>query len=112
MAAAAFSVMAHSVVAVAATLSNRAITGLGTAPAAGARVLGFTKFQAAAGERVTVDVLGSTIAEVGAAIAIDALVEVDAQGRVITRTTGVAVGRALQSASGAGQMVEVLLFPN
>jgi hypothetical protein len=112
MAAAAFTVMTHSVVAVAATLPFRALTGLGTAPAAGARVLGFTTFLAAAGDRVTVSVLGSTIAEAGAAVAVDALLEVDAQGRVITKTTGVAVGRALQAASGVGQMVEVLLFPN
>ncbi|MDQ2821941.1 MAG: DUF2190 family protein [Pseudomonadota bacterium] len=112
MAAAAFTVMTHSVVAVAATPAFRALTGLGTAPAAGARVLGFTAFQAAAADRVTVAVLGSAIAEAGAAVAVDALLEVDVQGRVITKTSGIAVGRALQAASGAGQMVEVFLFPN
>jgi hypothetical protein len=112
MAAAAKKVLTLSVVAVAALVQARAVTGLGTLPAAGARVLGFTDFSAAAGERVSVGALGSTIAEAGAAITVDVLLEVDSVGRVVPKNTGVAVARALQAASGAGQMVEVLLIPN
>lgn len=112
MAAAAIKILTLSVVATAALTQHRAATGLGALPAAGARCLGFADVSAAIGERVSVATLGTAIAEAGAAFADDAALEVDVAGRVITKTTGVTVGRALGAAAAAGQMVEILLIPN
>lgn len=112
MPAAAKKVLTVSVVAAAALAQYRAVTGNGAVPAAGARSLGFTDFPAAIGERVSVGAVGSTIAEAGAAFAVDAALELDAQGRVIAKAAGVTVARALGAAAGAGQTVEVLLIPN
>lgn len=112
MAAAANKLLTLSVVATAALAQYRAVTGTGAVPAAGARCLGFTDTAADVGQRVSVGVLGTTIAEAGAAFAADTALELDAQGRVITKTTGVTVGRAIGAASAAGQMVEILLIPN
>jgi hypothetical protein len=112
MAAAAYKILTLSVVATAALIQNRAVTGTGAIPAAGARCLGFADVNAAIGERVSVNAMGTTVAEAGAAVAVDALVEVDAQGRVVTKNAGVAVGRALAAATAAGQQIEILLIPN
>jgi hypothetical protein len=112
MAAAAIKILTVSVVAAAALAQNRAVTGAGALPAAGARILGFTDTTAAIGERVSVGAMGTTIVEAGAAFAVDAALEVDSLGRAITKSTGVTVGRALQAATAAGQLVEVLLIPN
>jgi hypothetical protein len=101
-----------SVIATVALTQARAVTGLGAVPAAAARCLGIARTNAAIGERVPVDVDGTSIAESGAAIAIDAALELDASGRVITKSAGVTIGRALSTASAAGQMVEVLLIAN
>jgi len=46
----------------------------------------------------------------GAAITAGAEVESDAQGRAITRTTGVSLGQAMNTVTAAGQVVEVALF--
>lgn len=100
----------------AATLSaNRGVTGAGAVPAAAAHVIGFTRTSGESGDLVPVDVLGTTMAETGAAIAVGAAVEVDNQGRVITLAAGVKVGRMApgQAAAGAaGQLVEIVLIPS
>lgn len=104
-----------TVTASAALSANRGVTGAGAVPAAGANVAGFTRTSAASGELVPVDVLGTTIAEAGAAIAAGAAVEVDNLGRVITLAAGVKVGRMApgQAAAGAaGALVEIVLIPN
>jgi len=112
MAASAIKILTLSVVASAALAQNRAVTGGGAIPAAGARCLGFTDFPGAIGERVAVGVVGTTTAEAGAAFANETELEVDAQGRVVAKTTGVKVARALAPATAAGQVVEILLIPN
>lgn len=104
--------LVHSLIATAALTQFRAVTGAGAIPAAGARVLGVAATGAAIGERVPVDIEGTTIAESGAAVAVDAALEVDSVGRFITKTSGVAVARALSAASAAGQQMEVLLIAN
>lgn len=101
-----------SVVATAALTQARAVTGLGAVPAAAARCLGVARTNGAIGDRVTVDVDGTTIAEAGAAVAVDAALELDSSGRFITKASGVTVGRALSAASASGQMIEVLLIAN
>jgi hypothetical protein len=100
----------------AATLSaNRGVTTAGAVPAAAARVAGFTRNAGVTGDLVPIDVLGTTIAESGAAIAAGARVEVDNLGRVITLASGVCVGAMApgQAAAGAaGVLVEIVLIPN
>lgn len=77
--------------------------------AAGADALGVALFDAASGDLVAVDVLGTTIARAEAAIAAGARIEVGAAGGAVTATTGVPVGRVVEAAA-EGALVEVLLF--
>lgn len=112
MAAAATKILTLSVVATAALSANRAVTAAGAVPAAGTRCLGFTDFPAAINERVSVGAMGTVVAEAGAAFAVGAALELDASGRVITKASGVAVGHALAAATGAGQLIEILVIPN
>jgi hypothetical protein len=67
---------------------------------------------AASGARTTVTVLGTCIAEAGAAVAVNALLEFDSSGRVVTRSTGAIVGRAITAGSAAGAQIEMLVIPN
>lgn len=112
MAASCIKVLTLSVVAAAALVQHRAVTGAGTVPAAGGRCLGVADFPAAVGERVSVGAMGTVVAESGAAFANEAALELDAAGRFITRAAGVTVARALGAATAVGQRVEVLLIPN
>lgn len=112
MAIAATPLLAHSVIAAVALTQFRAVTGVGTVPAAGGRCLGITNTSAVIGERVSVTIEGTQVGISGAAVAVDAALELDAQGRFITKTSGVAVGRALSAATGADQQIEVLLIAN
>ena len=101
-----------TVTAAAALTQNRCVTTGGAVPAAGAAVLGVLRSSAASGQLVPVDVLGTAIAEAGAAIAVGAALEVDNQGRVITRNTGATVGRTLAAAAAAGDVIEIRFIPN
>lgn len=93
--------------------ANRFVTGAGAAPAANGRALGVTRTSAtASGDLVPVDVLGTALVEASAAIAADAIVATTNDGRAVTYSTGVTVGRALTAASAAGQLIEVLLIAN
>ena len=112
MAAACYKVLTLSVVAAAALSQYRAVNAAGAVPGAGARSLGVTDYAVGAGERVSVAVLGTAIAEAGAAFAIDAALELDSLGRFITKNAGATVARALTAAGGAGNLVEILLIPN
>ena len=105
-------IFSHSVIAAVALTNARAVTAAGALPAVSARCLGFAKFDTAVGIRCNVAVLGSTIAEAGAAIAVGALLELDALGRVITKATGVTVGSALSAAVNVGDKIEIVLIPN
>ncbi len=115
MAVNAVPVLTLTVLSASALVAERFITQLGGVPAAGAACFGVARTSAAAtGEAVPVDVLGTAIAESGAAIAAGAEVQVDNLGRVITLAAGVKVGRLAPGsvASAAGQRLEVLLIPN
>jgi hypothetical protein len=106
-------VLTLTVRAAAALQAARFVTHAGAVPSAGARVIGVTRSSAEAGDEVAVDVLGTTIVEAGAAISsVGALLETDAQGRAVPKTTGTAVAVALQTATAAGQKIEALLLPN
>lgn len=112
MAASSYPLLVHSLIATAALTQARAVSHAGAVPAAGARCLGFAKTGAAIGERVAVEVVGTTVAEAGAAIANGAALELDASGRVVTRSSGATVGSALGTAAAAGDKIEILLIPN
>ena len=101
-----------SLLATTALTQARAVNGLGALPAAAARCLGIARTTAAIGDRVSIDVDGTAIGEAGAAVAVDAALELDALGRFITKSAGVTVGRALSAAGAAGQMIEILLIAN
>lgn len=112
MAIAYTALLTHSLIATAALTQYRAVTGAGAVPAAGARALGIAAVSGAIGERVPVIIEGTAAAEAGAAVVVDAALEVDASGRFITKASGVAVARALTAATAAGQQIEVLLIAN
>jgi hypothetical protein len=101
-----------SVIATAALTQYRGATIAGAVPAAAATALGLAATGGAIGDRVPVVVLGTAIGEAGAAITAGAALEYDSSGRVITKSAGVTIGRALTAAGAAGDLVEVLLIPN
>ena len=114
MAAASIDILTLSVTATAALTINRAVSHAGAVPAAAGNNLGFAVYGGAIGDRVPVRVMGTAVAEAGAAIAANALVELDSSGRVVTKSAGVTVGRLAPGsvASAAGYQVEVILIPN
>jgi len=92
---------------------NRFVTPAGAQAGADANTLGVARSAGVSGDKVTVDVLGTAIVEAGAALSAGATVKSDASGRAITWvTSGAKVGLALEAATAAGQMIEVLLMPN
>lgn len=110
------SVLNLSIKASAALVANRFVTAGGAYPSKGASAIGVTQTEAADGDYVAVDVLGTAVVEAGAAVAANAYVESDASGKAITQVVttggGIAVGVALEAASAAGDLIEVLLVSN
>ena len=104
------SLLVLSVPASGALATGRFVTIAGAYPAAAAAAFGVTRTSAGAANDLTpVDVVGTALVESGAAVTAGGLVETDATGRAINRSTGVVLGKALNSATAAGQYVEVLL---
>ncbi|MDF0377690.1 DUF2190 domain-containing protein [Methylophilus sp. YYY-1] len=101
-------------VATAALTANRFVSTAGGVPAAGANAYGVADSDAAIGARVAVKTHGTSMVEAGAAISAGALVETDNLGRAVTKNTGVSLARLApgEVATVAGQIVEVILFPN
>lgn len=95
-----------------ATLTKyQGITYAGAVAADGAAVAGFATEDAASGDLVTADVLGTTIAIAGAGVSAGAKVAIGSGGKVITAvSTKVPVGIALQ-AGVTDQPFEILLTP-
>lgn len=107
------SLLALTVAAAGTIAENRFVTPAGAQAGADANTLGVCRQAAVVNDKVTVDVLGTAIVEAGAAVTLNATVKSDASGRAIDWiTSGAKVGIALQAASAAGQMIEVLLVPN
>lgn len=89
------------------------VTAAGAPATAAGNAVGFAQVGGASGDVASVAVLGTTIATAGAAIAVGALVEVHTTvSQVVTKSAGVAIGRALTAASAAGDQIEVLILPN
>lgn len=88
------------------------VTAAGVAPAAGGNCVGFTEFGGGNRERVRVRCAGPCRAIAGAAITAGDLLEVGATtSRVVPRTSGAIIGRALTSAAN-GEPVELVFIPN
>lgn len=97
-----------TVLAAAALTRNRFISFTDGVPAAGAAIKGVADDSVAIGQTVGCKVHGWILVEAGAAVAVGAEIETDAQGRAITRNTGVLVGRALDAATAAGQLIRIV----
>lgn len=106
------SVLSLSVKASATVAARRFVTVAGAQAGAGANALGVSKFGGATGDMLTVDALGTSIVEAGAAFAVGAALQSDADGKAITKDAGATLARALQAATAAGDLVEVLNIPN
>lgn len=92
---------------------HRLVTAAGAQAGADAVVLGSARTAGSTGDTVSVDTIGTTTIETGAAVADGATLKSDANGRVITwASSGAKVGVALQAAGAAGQLIEVLLLDN
>ncbi|WP_076591986.1 capsid cement protein [Herminiimonas arsenitoxidans] len=107
------SLLTKSVIASAALIAHRAVTAAGAHAAAD--IYGVANTSGAIGDVVPVDVIGTTPMEAGAAIPVGTkYVIADGVGRAIVGGTAAAcLGRLVpgESASAAGQFVEVLLTP-
>ncbi len=96
-----------------AVAAHRFVTVAGAQAGANANTLGVATMAGVSGDKIPVDVIGTTIVEAGAAITAGATLETDADGKAITwDTAGGKVGVALQAAGAAGEFIEVLLLPN
>lgn len=96
----------------AAVEANRFVTFAGGVAAAGGTAAGPAYVKGAANDYVAVTVLGVAVAEAGAAISAGAELQVGADGKVITRTTGKTVAWAMEDAAADGDELSVFLVPN
>lgn len=80
----------------------------GNVAGAGERALGVPTTDFGAGEQASIATHGEILVEAGAAIAAGAEVESDADGRAVTKTTGVAAGVARDAAAAAGDIIRIL----
>lgn len=92
--------------------AGRAVTAAGAVASAAGNALGIAQTDAATGDLVPVNVIGTAVATAGAAIAVGAAVEVGSAGKVVTKSAGVTIGRALTAAAADGDQVEILLIAN
>jgi uncharacterized ParB-like nuclease family protein len=107
------SILTLAILASTAVAANRFVNALGAQVLADANAIGVARSPAAIGELIPVDVQGTAVVEAGAAFAKGATIKVDATGRAITWvTSGARVAVALEAATAAGQLVEVLLIDN
>lgn len=100
------------VLAAATLTAARFVSPTGGLPTLAGNTLGVALSNIASGETGSVITLGTAPVEASAAISKGAAVEVLADGRIVTKDSGVTVGRALQAATAAGQIIEVLLVSN
>ena len=114
MAASTTSLLALSLASTASLAAYQPVQATGAPAVAGGNVAGFADTSvAAAGQIFAATALGTSLAVAGAAIAVGALVEVHTTvAQVVTKAAGVAIGRSLTAAAGAGDVIQVLIFPN
>lgn len=87
--------------------------GKAVAPTAGGAVVGVRQITPRLNEACTIVHSGIVFVEAGGAITAGALIATNNVGQALVATTGQTVqGRALESATGAGIQIAVLLIPN
>ena len=92
---------------------NRFVGYDGSVASTDEATIGVATTTAASGVLYTLVTIGTAIVEAGAAITAGDVLKVDSSGRGITWvTSGAKVGRALQAATAAGQLIEVRLLDN
>lgn len=79
------------------------------ATVAGQACKGVAYSEAAADNTYPIHAAGVTTVVSGAAVAVGAALQTDAQGRAVTQSSGVLVGRALEAATAADQLIQILL---
>ena len=111
MAAGSTTLFAKTITATATITGGRGITLAGAVPAAGASGY-IAEFSGVVNDPITANLIGTTVAISGAAFSANTPLEFNASGKLITRTTGVAVARSILAATAADQQIEVLILPN
>lgn len=112
MAASAINTLVVGLTAGAALAQYQPVQASGAAATAAGNAIGFATTAAASGARVTVAAGGTAIAIAGGAITAGAAVEVGTTvTKVVTKSAGIAIGRALTAAAADGDLIEVLLIP-
>jgi len=92
---------------------NRFVTAAGAQAGADANAIGVSRQGGNSGDTNSIDAIGTTIIETGAAVNDGDTLKSDASGRAITwATSGAKAAIALQAATAAGQFIEALLLPN
>jgi len=103
------SILTLAVIASASLAAERAVTRGGAYATAAGKIFGVTNTQGASGDRVPVDVIGTTIVTAGGAFVDGDELEVGTSGKLVKKASGVVVAIALQEATADGDRVEVLL---
>lgn len=106
------SVFTDSIVAAGTITAHQAVGWDGDVASAAGNAAGFACTDAASGEVLAIDQLGTTVAIAGEQIAAGAELEVGSGGKLVTQDAGVTVARAVQAASGDGAEFEVFIIPN
>lgn len=101
-----------AVIAAAALATERMVGRDGNYATAAENTFGMTNTSGEIGDRVPVDVAGTTIATAGGAFDDGDYLQVGTDGKLVVQSTGIAVAQALQDAGADGDRVEVLLIPN
>ena len=104
-------ILTLTIIAMAIIETHRAIGLDGNYAATGEHMVGVSDTTSFVDDELAVDVLGTSTCEAGAAIAADALIQVGADGKFITKAAGKVVGRALSAATADGSKFEALLLP-
>lgn len=91
---------------------NRFIGFDGNYPTAAGSAFGIVHFDALSSDPVAVTTLGVYPVYAAGAIAVGAEVEMASDGKVLTKTAGVTVGRARQESTGDGDLIEVFIIPS
>lgn len=101
-------VLTLGVTASAAITKHRFVTLAGAHCGAGAKAVGVSRFDTPDTKEISTIVLGTAVVEAGDAVTADDWVASDANGKAVTGTIGdVILGRALEAASAAGDLIEV-----
>lgn len=106
------SILTLSVIAAVALTAERVVGRDGHYATAGEAAFGMTNTDGAIGDRVPVDVSGTTIGTAGGAFSDGDYLEAAANGKLVVQDTGLAVAMALEDAAADGDRVEVLWIGN